>query len=116
MGNRIAKDHIERPTHERNRTGSPSRLFARHGSRRSRRVMRGVACWLALQTALNMPLEERRLRHEKLLAATREHDIHNWYCRFFQDLTGESLRKPAVARTPRDPDEEARQSKRLYLS
>jgi trehalose 6-phosphate synthase len=75
---------------------------------------RGVA--LALQTALNMPLEERRLRHEKLLAATREHDIHNWYCRFFQDLTGESLRKPTVGRAARDPDEEAHRSKRLYLS
>jgi trehalose 6-phosphate synthase len=75
---------------------------------------RGVA--LALQTALNMPLEERRLRHEKLLAATREHDIHHWYGRFFQDLTGESLRRPSVPRSAHDLEEEARRSKRLSLS
>src|SRR5207245_7066328 len=37
---------------------------------------RGMA--LALQTALNMPLEERRQRHEPMLAAVREHDIHSW--------------------------------------
>jgi trehalose 6-phosphate synthase len=51
---------------------------------------------LALQTALNMPLEERRQRHEQMLAAVREHDIHNWYGRFVQDLTGQALRtRPA---------------------
>jgi trehalose 6-phosphate synthase len=63
---------------------------------------RGMA--LALQTALNMPLEERRARHERMLAATREHDIHSWYGRFLQDLTGESLRKPSESRAPRDGD------------
>ncbi|MCC8404097.1 cellulose biosynthesis cyclic di-GMP-binding regulatory protein BcsB [Paraburkholderia sp. MMS20-SJTN17] len=52
MGNRMAKDNLERPAHGRNGTGSPSRYVARQGSLRSRRVMRGVACWLALQTAL----------------------------------------------------------------
>jgi len=60
---------------------------------------RGMA--LALQTALNMPLEERRHRHEQLFAATREHDIHNWYGRFLQDLTGESLRRPLAMRAAR---------------
>jgi len=49
---------------------------------------RGMA--LALQTALSMPLTERRQRYEQLLAAVREHDIHAWYNRFLQDLTGES--------------------------
>jgi trehalose 6-phosphate synthase len=53
---------------------------------------RGMA--LALQTALNMPLEERRQRYEQMLAATREHDIHGWYGRFLGDLTGESLQRP----------------------
>jgi trehalose 6-phosphate synthase len=51
---------------------------------------------LALQTALNMPLEERRQRHEQMLAAVREHDIHNWYRRFVQDLTGQALCQRAL--------------------
>jgi hypothetical protein len=51
---------------------------------------------LALQTALNMPLEERRHRHEQMLAAVREHDIHNWYGRFVQDLTGQALRQRSL--------------------
>jgi trehalose-6-phosphate synthase len=48
---------------------------------------RGTA--FALQAALNMPLGERRERHKQMLAAVREHDIHNWYRRFVKDLTGE---------------------------
>lgn len=52
---------------------------------------RGMA--LALQTALHMPLPERRHRHEQLLAAIREHDIHSWYGHFLLDLTGESLQR-----------------------
>jgi len=56
---------------------------------------RGMA--FALQTALNMPLSERRQRHEQMLISVREHDIHNWYGRFVHDLTGESLRRrPAL--------------------
>ena len=56
---------------------------------------------LALQTALNMPLEERRQRHEQMLAAVREHDIHNWYGRFVQDLTGQAIRtRPAEPYSP----------------
>jgi len=51
---------------------------------------------LALQTALNMPLAERRQRHQQMLAAVREHDIHNWYGRFVQDLTGEQARRVAA--------------------
>lgn len=50
---------------------------------------RGMA--LALQTALNMPLDERRQRHEQMLSAVRAHDIHNWYGRFVYDLTGDVL-------------------------
>ena len=53
---------------------------------------RGMA--FALQAALNMPLFERRQRHEQMLAAVREHDIHNWYGRFVHDLTGEAMRRP----------------------
>jgi trehalose 6-phosphate synthase len=48
---------------------------------------RGMA--LALQTALHMPLDERRKRHEQMLEAVRHHDIHNWYGRFLRDLSGE---------------------------
>ena len=56
---------------------------------------------LALQTALNMPLEERRQRHEQMLAAVREHDIHNWYGRFVEDLTGQAMRtRPAEPYSP----------------
>jgi len=55
---------------------------------------RGMA--LALQEALNMPLAERRQRHDDMLAAVRQHDIHNWYGTFVHDLTGESLRRAAA--------------------
>jgi len=56
---------------------------------------------LALQTALNMPLEERCQRHEQMLAAVREHDIHNWYGRFVHDLTGQVMRtRPQEAYIP----------------
>ncbi|MGF6374428.1 hypothetical protein OKW40_007244 [Paraburkholderia sp. RAU6.4a] len=60
MGYRMATDNIERPAHGRNSIGPQSRLFACHGLRHSRRIMRGVACWLALQTALAsfVPLAE----------------------------------------------------------
>jgi trehalose 6-phosphate synthase len=54
---------------------------------------RGMA--LALQTALNMPLEERRQRHRQMLDAVRRHDIHAWYGQFVEDLTGERLQRPA---------------------
>ncbi|WP_233835903.1 cellulose biosynthesis cyclic di-GMP-binding regulatory protein BcsB [Paraburkholderia sp. ZP32-5] len=49
----MVKANIERPVHGRGRTGSPSQSLAHRGSRR---VMRGLACWLALQTALAAPL------------------------------------------------------------
>jgi trehalose 6-phosphate synthase len=38
----------------------------------------------AIQRALNMPLDERRHRHERLLAEVRAHDVH-WWCRNFLD-------------------------------
>jgi trehalose 6-phosphate synthase len=62
---------------------------------------RGMA--LALQAALNMPLDERRQRHEQMLASVREHDIHNWYGRFVYDLTGETIRRPADTRESWEP-------------
>ncbi len=55
---------------------------------------RGMA--VALQAALNMPLAERRWRHEQMLAAIRQHDIHNWYGTFIHDLTGQRLRRAAA--------------------
>lgn len=58
---------------------------------------RGTA--LALETALHMPLGERRRRHEQMLSAVRRHDIHNWYREFLHDLTGERL-VPAAAAVP----------------
>jgi trehalose 6-phosphate synthase len=53
---------------------------------------------LALQIALNMPLAERKRRHEKLLAAIRERDIHSWYGCFLRDLTGEHFGSRTSAR------------------
>ncbi len=52
---------------------------------------------LALRDALEMPLAERRSRHEQMLGAVQRHDIHNWYSRFVFDLTGERLRGPVSA-------------------
>jgi trehalose 6-phosphate synthase len=50
----------------------------------------------ALQTALNMPLTERKERHGLMMEAVRRHDIHNWYGSFVQDLTGARLRRAAA--------------------
>ena len=41
----------------------------------------------AIQSALVMPLAERRARHERCLAALQENDIHRWHIRFLQQLT-----------------------------
>ncbi|RKT21316.1 cellulose synthase subunit [Paraburkholderia sp. RAU2J] len=56
MGNRMAKDKIERSKHERGRTGLHTLATRRVGRSGSRRLMRGLACCLALQTALAAPL------------------------------------------------------------
>lgn len=50
----------------------------------------------ALQIALNMPLQERKQRHERMMCAVRKHDIHNWYGSFVHDLTGDRLRRAAA--------------------
>jgi trehalose 6-phosphate synthase len=47
---------------------------------------RGIA--RALKQALDMPLDERRARHGKLLGALRENDIHAWRSRFLATLAG----------------------------
>jgi len=44
----------------------------------------------AIQSALEMPLAERRARHERLLAILHENDIHRWHMRFLEQLTRES--------------------------
>ena len=41
----------------------------------------------AIERALHMPLDERRLRHERLLAEIRRHDVHWWRERFLSALT-----------------------------
>lgn len=41
----------------------------------------------AIQRALHMPLEERQVRHRKLLAGIREQDVHWWCKRFLDTLT-----------------------------
>jgi trehalose 6-phosphate synthase len=39
-----------------------------------------------IHRALSMPLDERRARHERLLAVLRHNDIHAWHGRFVQQL------------------------------
>jgi len=41
---------------------------------------------VALERALNMPLEERRDRHSQMLESLKSNDIHNWYGSFCRDL------------------------------
>ncbi|QQC67255.1 cellulose biosynthesis cyclic di-GMP-binding regulatory protein BcsB [Paraburkholderia ginsengisoli] len=73
MGKRMAKDKIERSTHERGRTrlqtlpALPARRVARTASTR---LMRGLACWLALQTALAAPLAPLAAAAEAAAAAS----------------------------------------------
>ncbi len=40
----------------------------------------------AMHQALNMPLDERRDRHERLMQVLRRNDIHAWHGRFVQQL------------------------------
>jgi trehalose 6-phosphate synthase len=40
----------------------------------------------AVHEALNMPLDERCTRHERLMQVLRGHDIHAWHGRFVQQL------------------------------
>jgi trehalose 6-phosphate synthase len=44
----------------------------------------------AIQSALEMPLSQRRARHGRLLAILHENDIHRWHMRFLEQLTCES--------------------------
>jgi trehalose 6-phosphate synthase len=63
----------------------------------------------ALQSALAMPLAERRERHQKLLTALRNNDIHQWYSRFLEQLTCHGAEMPkspqAFRATPPDTAE-----------
>ena len=40
----------------------------------------------AIQRALHMPLDERQLRHGRLLAEIRAHDVHWWRRQFLGAL------------------------------
>ena len=53
----------------------------------------------AIQSALVMPLAERRARHERLLAILHENDIHRWHTRFLEQLT----REPPISAVPVAP-------------
>ncbi|MFP3616846.1 NADP-dependent isocitrate dehydrogenase, partial [Paraburkholderia sp. SIMBA_050] len=41
----------------------------------------------AIQRALTMPIEERRQRHDALMAIVRKTDVHWWRTRFLDALT-----------------------------
>jgi trehalose 6-phosphate synthase len=43
----------------------------------------------AIHLALQMPLEERRARHQALMATIRRHDVH-WWCDSFLDTLGKA--------------------------
>jgi hypothetical protein len=64
MGNRMAKSNVERSHHERGGMKAQARPAGRP---RSQGLMRGLACWLALQTALAAPLASAA---EAIAAAT----------------------------------------------
>ena len=42
----------------------------------------------AILTALRMPLDERRARHERLMAGLRGQDVHWWAREFLSSLSG----------------------------
>jgi len=44
----------------------------------------------AIRRALEMPLEERRARHEDMMRVLRRNDIHAWYTRFLEQLQEEA--------------------------
>jgi trehalose 6-phosphate synthase len=44
----------------------------------------------AMQAAVNMPLTERRERHQALLEVLRRNDIHAWHGRFLAALEGDA--------------------------
>ena len=60
----------------------------------------------ALAQALAMPLEERRARHQALLAVVSDYDVERWQREFLSALRGETgisqelQNMPAIARTP----------------
>lgn len=68
---------------------------------------------VALETALRMPLDERRARYESLLASVRRNDIHRWYGRFLRDLTGGQLLVGPGKETASRPGVEARSDRSL---
>jgi trehalose 6-phosphate synthase len=60
-----------------------------------------------LRIALDMPLSERRARHEKLLAAMRRNDIFAWSSRFLAALGAESDEAQADEDPPSDEQRKA---------
>lgn len=72
----------------------------------------------ALQAAIKMPLEERRARHQSLLAAIRTHDVHAWSKAFLSRLASCKARRdgdlPAASRsaTPMRPAGEKERRRR----
>ncbi len=57
---------------------------------------RGVA--QTIQTALSMPLSERRQRHRSLMEVIRRNDIHAWHGNFVAELEAAGSKQPRAAR------------------
>jgi trehalose 6-phosphate synthase len=51
----------------------------------------------AIHLALQMPVEERRIRHEALMDVIRQYDVH-WWCRSFLDALSKA--ESEVSGTP----------------
>lgn len=56
----------------------------------------------AIQAAIDMPLTQRRARHERLLCAVRRNDIHAWRSRFLELLAKASSQRGKVPNTEAD--------------
>ena len=52
----------------------------------------------AIEMAFNMPLAERRDRHQQMLDALRRNDIHAWHTRFVERLESVERPKPVCSR------------------
>jgi trehalose 6-phosphate synthase len=60
----------------------------------------------ALQEALEMPLSERRARHQRMLACLHNHDVHAWHRRFSKALVRAAGSSTRDAATPSEAERE----------
>jgi len=54
----------------------------------------------AIRFGLEMPLEARQARHQRMMNVLRKNDIHSWTAKFLAALEGEDAEQPASRTTP----------------